>query len=178
RYRTSWPFLPPFLQFPFPLNLIFYLCIPILIPAGLTYATIRFQCESRDSRRRLQALLESKEAESSLGAILQKMELAVANMVDPVDTGVASEGWEARTLVPERPSNEEIRKRKATLPDTSEDGAQSVPTPPAEADPKLESKSAFTPPKRDPKDPLQPIFTPAQLKMVESLNSIPQLRKV
>ncbi|CAE6421166.1 unnamed protein product [Rhizoctonia solani] len=178
RYRSRRQFLPPFLQFPFPLNLLFYLCIPILIPAGLTYATIRFQRESRDSRRRLETLLASDEAESSLSAMLRKMELAVADIVDSADPGVANEGWEARTLVAERSSDEHLRKRKGTLPDTPEAGTQSLLTPPADADRKLESKSSFTPPKRDTKDPSQPIFTPAQLAMVESLNSIPQLRKV
>ncbi|KDN35247.1 hypothetical protein RSAG8_11732, partial [Rhizoctonia solani AG-8 WAC10335] len=46
RYRTSRPFLPPFLQFPFPLNLIFYFCLPIIIPTGLAYAIVRFKRES------------------------------------------------------------------------------------------------------------------------------------
>ncbi|ELU35925.1 hypothetical protein AG1IA_10045 [Rhizoctonia solani AG-1 IA] len=85
RYRTSRPFLPPFLQFPFPLNLV-----------RLTYATIRFNRESRSSRRRLEALADSPDAESSLAAILQKMEMAVADMVDPADPGVADEGWDTQ----------------------------------------------------------------------------------
>ncbi|CAE6428701.1 unnamed protein product [Rhizoctonia solani] len=182
RYRTSRPFLPPFLQFPFPLNLVFYLLLPFLIPAGLTYATIRFNRESRSSRRRLEALADSPDAESSLAAILQKMEMAVADMVDPADPGVADEGWdsgvETDTVVVADPS-EETRKRKATRPDTPEAAAaQSLPTPPAEEDRKLESKSTFSPPKPKPNDPLQPILSPAQLAMIESLNSIPQLRKV
>ncbi|KAJ1307052.1 hypothetical protein OPQ81_008031 [Rhizoctonia solani] len=182
RYRTSRPFLPPFLQFPFPLNLILYLCIPILIPAGLTYAAIRFQRESRSSRRRLQALADSPDAKSSLAAILQKMELAVADMVDPADPGVAGDNWdndlEERTIVVQGSSDEDMRKRKPTRPNTPETGAQSLPTPPAEPDHKLELGSTLTPPKPNPDDPLQPILTPAQRAMIQSLNSIPQLCKV
>ncbi|KDN33085.1 hypothetical protein RSAG8_13825, partial [Rhizoctonia solani AG-8 WAC10335] len=62
-------------------------------------------------------------------------------------------------------------------PDTPETGAQSLPTPPAEFDRKLESKP-FTAPKPNPDDPLQPMLTPAQRAMAQSLSSIPQLRKV
>ncbi|CAE6359518.1 unnamed protein product [Rhizoctonia solani] len=182
RYRTSRPFLPPFLQFPFPLNLVFYLLIPFLIPAGLTYATIRFNRESRSSRRRLQALADSPDAESSLAAVMRKMEMAVADMVDSADPGAADEGWdsdmEADTVVVEGPS-EETRKRKATQSNTPDVAAQSLLTPPAEEeDRKLEAKPAFAPSKPKPNDPLQPILSPAQLAMIESLNSIPQLRKV
>ncbi|KAH7327625.1 putative serine esterase-domain-containing protein [Rhizoctonia solani] len=184
RYRTSRPFLPPFLQFPFPINLIFYLCIPLLIPAGLTYATIRFQRESRSSRRRLQALADSPDAESSLSAVLRKMELAVADMVDPSDPGLANEDYDSdtetgkHTVFVQGASEEELRKRKSTRLSTPETGvgAQSLPTPPAESEHKLESK--FTPPKPNPNDALQPILSPAQRAMIESLNSIPQLRKV
>ncbi|CEL61600.1 Putative lipase YOR059C OS=Saccharomyces cerevisiae (strain ATCC 204508 / S288c) GN=YOR059C PE=1 SV=1 [Rhizoctonia solani AG-1 IB] len=182
RYKSSRPFLPPFLQFPFPINLIFYLLIPFLIPAGLTYATIRFSRESRSSRRRLEALADSPEAESSLAAMLRKMESAVADMVDSADPGVADEGWESDmetdTVVVEGQS-EEAQKRKAASSSTPEVAAQSLPTPPAEEqERKLETKPMFNPPKPKPNDPLQPILSPAQLSMIESLNSIPQLKKV
>lgn len=189
RYRSSRQFLPPFLQFPFPLNLvrqlyhlisltyltrlqkILYLCIPFLIPAGLTYAAIRFRRESSASRRRLQALLDSPEAQSSLSAIMQKMEIAIADVIDSADPGVA-EGWDGQTLVVDGESDQGIRKRKST----AEASAQSLLTPPAELDRKLESQSSSLKPNSD--DPLQPMLTPAQRTMARSLNSLPQLRKV
>ncbi|CAE6470178.1 unnamed protein product [Rhizoctonia solani] len=179
RYRTTRPFLPPFLQFPFPLNLILYLCLPFLIPAGLGYAVVRFKSESRSSQRRLQALLESPDSHSALSAMMRKMEMAVADMVDPSDPGVA-EGWEAdmdgQTMVFEGGSNEDGQRRKAT-PSLPETGARSLPTPPTELDRKLESKTS-TLPKPNPDDPLQPMLTPSQRAMAKSLSSIPQLRKV
>ncbi|CAE6481195.1 hypothetical protein ACGC1H_003481 [Rhizoctonia solani] len=180
RYRTSRPFLPPFLQFPFPLNLILYLCMPFLIPAGLGYAFIRFKRESKASQRRLQALLESPESHSSLSAMMRKMEMAVADMVDSSDPGVADR-WEAdmdgQTMVFEGGSNEDDPRLKMT-PSSPETGAQSLPTPPTELDRKLESKPTLNPPKPNPDDPLQPILTPSQRAMAKSLSSLPQLHKV
>ncbi|KAG8701587.1 hypothetical protein FRC08_004003 [Ceratobasidium sp. 394] len=206
RYRSERPFVPPFLQFPFPLNILFYFMVPLLIPLGLTYATIRFRRQSRESRKRLAELTASPDAESSLSAMMRRMEMAVASAVDPDDPGViakpADVGWESASDMEEGTlggGQEEVRKRKASRADTPEAerqvdlerGAGSLPSPlptpnthTHSTDP-LATKSEprtypqlelRTPP--DPSDPSQPMLTPGQLKMIESLNSIPQLKKV
>ncbi|KAG9080613.1 hypothetical protein FRC06_006356 [Ceratobasidium sp. 370] len=209
RYRSDRPLVPPFLQFPFPLNILFYLAVPLLIPLGLTYAAIRFRRESRESRKRLADLTSSPEAESTLSAILRRVEMAVANTVDPNDPGVTHRpedaGWGSASDMEEGTlagAQEEIRKRKASRADTPEAerqtdlerGAGSLPSPLATpnlhahstdplastatksepyAYPQLELRTS-----PDPSDPSQPMLTPGQLGMIESLNSIPQLKKV
>ncbi|CAE7229666.1 unnamed protein product [Rhizoctonia solani] len=181
RYRTSRPFLPPFLQFPFPLNLVFYMCLPVIIPAGIAYAFVRFKRESNASRRRLRILHASPEAKSSLSEIMKQMELALADMIDSGDPGLAPEHWDdldARTIVIEAEADDDIRQRKPTRPSTPELGAHSLLTPPSEPERKLESKSSLLPLKPNRDDPLQPMLTAGQRAMAESLNSIPQLRKV
>ncbi|KAG8743494.1 hypothetical protein FRC10_011967 [Ceratobasidium sp. 414] len=209
RYRSDRPFVPPFLQFPFPLNILFYLMVPVLIPLGLTYAAIRFRRESRESRKRLAELAASPDAESSLSTVLRRMEMAVANAVDPDDPGVIARpndaGWESASDMEEGAvggGQEDVRRRKASRADTPEAerqvelerGAGSLPSP--LATPNLGAPStdplASTGDKSEPhnypllelrtspdtSDPSQPMLTPGQLKMIDSLNSIPQLQKV
>lgn len=45
--------LPPFLRFRFPLNILFYLVLPLLMPLALSLVLYRFGRESRRSRKRL-----------------------------------------------------------------------------------------------------------------------------
>ncbi|KAF8595042.1 DUF676-domain-containing protein [Ceratobasidium sp. AG-I] len=198
RYKSGRPVLPPFLQFPFPLNLVLYLLIPLLIPLGLTYAAIKFRRESKLSQKRLLELEKSSDAESSLGSMLRRMEQAVADAIDPADPGVSSEAPSPKRRRSEESvleegvkqageDGEEMRRRKASRPDTPEVGATSLPSPqltpnPHSTDP-LETTASITStspaiPKSAKDDPLQPVLTPSHLKMIASLNSIPQLRKV
>jgi hypothetical protein len=123
------------------------------------------------------------------------MEMAVAGVVDSGDPGVKrSSGWESdlEDGTAGIARDEEMRRRKlgrADTPETdAERGAGSLPSPlptpgsnaplmdplasTFESTPKLTLRT-----KPDPEDPLQPMLTPGQLAMIESLNSIPQLRK-
>ena len=72
----------------------------------------------------------------------------------------------------------DTRRRKASRPDTPEVEVGGLPTPAATPStaPTTDPMSRTAPkPKAD--DPNQPILTPAHLKMIETLNSIPQLKK-
>ncbi|QRV89159.1 serine esterase [Ceratobasidium sp. AG-Ba] len=198
KYGAARPLVPPFLKLPFPLNILFYMVTPLLIPMGLTYAVFRFRRESAESRKRLAELTTSEEADSSLGALMRKMEMAAARVMD-ADEAIADDGWEVASDL-EEGTQESTKKRKSTRADTPEGdkrvelerGAASLPSPvatpgsrtPAEIpDPMTTTKSESYPQLAlrktpDPSDPAQPALTEAQLEMIESLNSIPQLKKV
>ncbi|PPQ98932.1 hypothetical protein CVT24_003559 [Panaeolus cyanescens] len=83
--------LPPFLQFRFPLNIIFYSSLPILIPTILTMVLIRFTLASRSSRARVKQLeKESKESQTErlayvLAELEHEMEEAVVDFIDNPD---------------------------------------------------------------------------------------------
>ncbi|KAJ7577101.1 DUF676-domain-containing protein [Mycena floridula] len=79
-------FLPPFLQFSFPMNIVFYVLLPLLIPGVLTMIVVRLSLASRSSRARIK-LLESDESNgqrlaNSLANLEKQMEDAVAELVD------------------------------------------------------------------------------------------------
>ncbi|KAF8751579.1 lipid particle protein [Rhizoctonia solani] len=152
RYRTSRPFLPPFLQFPFPLNLVFYLLLPFLIPAGLTYATIRFNRESRSSGADLKLSLTHPTRNPAWLQYYKRWKWQLqtwSTRLIRVQTkgGIACRNRHSRCRAP----SEETRKRKATRPDTPEAAAaQSLPTPPAEEDADLSRNRPFLHPRLNP----------------------------
>ncbi|KAF9563081.1 DUF676-domain-containing protein [Agrocybe pediades] len=90
--KPSKPFLPPFLQFRFPLNILLYTMLPILIPTFISLVLFRFTMASRSSRARIKAL--EKEAAHSgnqqtlvnlIAEIEREMEEAVVDMIDNPD---------------------------------------------------------------------------------------------
>ena len=64
--------LPPFLRFRFPLNILFYCVLPLLLPLALSLVLYRFGRESRRSRKRL----EGADSES-LWARIREVEQAL-----------------------------------------------------------------------------------------------------
>ncbi|KAJ3987583.1 DUF676-domain-containing protein [Lentinula detonsa] len=84
------PVLPPFLEFRFPLNILLYASMPLLIPSVLTLALVRLSLASRSSKARI-TLLE-KEDESGQRSLAQaladlerQVEGAVADFIDNSD---------------------------------------------------------------------------------------------
>jgi len=83
--------LPPILRFRFPLNLVVYALLPVLIPALLTLVISRFALATHASRSRIKVL--EKEANGSekkllvhlLDEIEREMEGAVADLIDDPD---------------------------------------------------------------------------------------------
>ncbi|KAG6828736.1 hypothetical protein H0H92_006924 [Tricholoma furcatifolium] len=73
RTRKGLP-LPPRLQKPFPLNLVVYAFLPVLIPAFISLVIVRFSLETRSSRARIRLLEEDKTNTQKLIDILAELE--------------------------------------------------------------------------------------------------------
>ncbi|KAF5393582.1 hypothetical protein D9757_000390 [Collybiopsis confluens] len=77
--------LPPFLNYPFPINLLIYAAIPILFPTVLSLALIRFTRASRASKERITLLerddIETKSEHQSLAQVLTNLERQVEETV-------------------------------------------------------------------------------------------------
>ncbi|KAJ3811128.1 putative serine esterase-domain-containing protein [Lentinula aff. lateritia] len=86
----STPILPPFLIFRFPVNILVYASIPILIPMILTLALVRLSLASRSSKARI-SLLEKKykSGQQTLAQALvdfeKEVEGAVADLINESD---------------------------------------------------------------------------------------------
>ncbi|KAJ8490028.1 hypothetical protein ONZ45_g13353 [Pleurotus djamor] len=94
RLKPSRPLLPPFLQFRFPLNLVLYCALPLLIPLFITMVFVRFTLASRSSRQRIKLMEKDSPADTRLihiiASIEKKVEDAVADFIDqsnPQETG-------------------------------------------------------------------------------------------
>ncbi|KAK1236213.1 hypothetical protein PQX77_000534 [Marasmius sp. AFHP31] len=74
RTKPKRPFLPPFLRFRFPVNILFYALIPLLIPTVATLVVIRFTKASRKSRQRIKALEKDSRSQESLAQTLARLE--------------------------------------------------------------------------------------------------------
>ncbi|KAK7056428.1 hypothetical protein VNI00_002983 [Paramarasmius palmivorus] len=75
------PILPPFLRFRFPLNLLFYALLPILIPVIISLAIIRLSKASRSSRARIKELEKGADHGKSLARVLAELEREVEGAV-------------------------------------------------------------------------------------------------
>ncbi|KDQ09775.1 hypothetical protein BOTBODRAFT_36765 [Botryobasidium botryosum FD-172 SS1] len=89
--KPNRPILPPFLQKPFPLNIVIYVAIPVLLPLAITFALFKLSSESRASRKRIQ-LLESDKSRSAhwLSTVFHELERDVGDAIgeivdDPAD---------------------------------------------------------------------------------------------
>ncbi|KAJ3892558.1 putative serine esterase-domain-containing protein [Lentinula edodes] len=85
------PILPPFLNFRFPVNILVYASIPILIPMILTLALVRLSLASRSSKARISLLeKEYKSGQQTLAQALvdfeKEVEGAVADLINESDS--------------------------------------------------------------------------------------------
>ncbi|KIM52462.1 hypothetical protein SCLCIDRAFT_1223740 [Scleroderma citrinum Foug A] len=74
RITPSLPPIPPVLRFGFPLNLIIFPLLPVLIPAILSLVLVRFSISSKKSRARVQSLEANSSARERLIHIIAKLE--------------------------------------------------------------------------------------------------------
>jgi hypothetical protein len=81
RIRNLRPPVPPALQGGFPMNLIVYALLPILIPTFISLALVRLSIASRNSRTRLKALEIDSSNKESLAHIIAKLESNVESVV-------------------------------------------------------------------------------------------------
>lgn len=114
------PFLPPRLQLRFPLNLLIYSLLPILIPTFITLALTRFTLATRSSKSRIRLL--EKEANTSgqqklihiLADLEKEMEDAVVDLIDNADSGPVDEASRAHPII--SPNHRKIATWLNTLP--------------------------------------------------------------
>ncbi|KAF9223966.1 DUF676-domain-containing protein [Gyrodon lividus] len=156
RIRSTRPPLPPALQFDFPLNLVIYALLPVLFPTFLSLVLIRLSISSHKSRSRLRTLEADASNKERLIHVISKLESeiesVVADLYDaPDDTPSSSSSI---------PGSGHAKSSSQEL--IVEDSLNS----------RSKSKSK---PEKPP--PFQPLLTPAQLRCIENLNKIPQLKK-
>ncbi|KAK0217877.1 DUF676-domain-containing protein [Armillaria fumosa] len=95
-------YLPPFLQFRFPFNLVFYALLPILIPIGASLIIVRLSLASRSSRARIRLLEKENESNGErlihlLSDLERQVEDAVIDIID--DPGITSS---SKNVLPEK----------------------------------------------------------------------------
>ncbi|KAG1740003.1 putative serine esterase-domain-containing protein [Suillus lakei] len=147
--RNMRPPLPPRFQKEFPLNLAVYTLLPILFPTFICLALIRLSFQSHQSRGRLRHL-EAHSTRDKLVHIISKLESELESAaVDLYDDPAGTPI--ATSPVPGTDPADETNS--TTL--TKGKGKKSRSKPP----------------------PYQPLLTPGQLKCIENLNKIPQLKK-
>lgn len=84
-FRERKPFLPPFLQFRFPFNILMYIALPFLIPVFFSMALTRLWLASRSSQRRIKILESDSSSERLIhfiASLERRVEDAVAELVD------------------------------------------------------------------------------------------------
>ena len=83
------PYLPPFLRFRFPYNILFFLSLPLAIPVMVCLILYRFASEGRRSRKRVGGV-EGESVRERLRVLEKAVEdgLGVAGVVEGVEEGM------------------------------------------------------------------------------------------
>ncbi|KAF8637665.1 hypothetical protein AX17_002733 [Amanita inopinata Kibby_2008] len=110
RLKPRAPPLPPFLQRGFPLNILIYMSIPILIPIFVSTAIIHLSLASRSSRARLQ-LLEGESQGQKLVHILAELESNMEEVTSDLVDDSASDLVDDRTAIPQAPVLSLVQRR-------------------------------------------------------------------
>ncbi|KAJ7504406.1 DUF676-domain-containing protein [Mycena galericulata] len=111
-FKTIKPLpLPPFLTFRFPLNLVVYSTLPLLIPVLWSLAILRLSLATRSSRERIKLLENDESNREKLVHILARLERQVEDaVVDLIDNDAAGEPM----TEPER-ARESSSKKEAVI---------------------------------------------------------------
>ncbi|KAA1476638.1 hypothetical protein DENSPDRAFT_843656 [Dentipellis sp. KUC8613] len=160
----------------FPLNVLIYLALPILLPTLLTMVLVRFTLASRSSRSRIR-LLEKDESASErlvhvLASIERQMEDAVVDFMDDSSFGVDGRADEERGTQSASPT---ATVNAGDAPQNGHaDAGDKHPRsqrPPGEGTGTGSSGDED----RDAKD--APRISAGQRRMIAALNTLPQLKK-
>ncbi|KDR80681.1 hypothetical protein GALMADRAFT_61407 [Galerina marginata CBS 339.88] len=90
-FKPSRPLLPPWFQFRFPLNLVLYSLLPLLVPMFISLALLRLSLASRSSRARIKLLEQEAQSGSQktlvdmMAELEREMEEAVVDLIDNPD---------------------------------------------------------------------------------------------
>ncbi|KAE9399538.1 DUF676-domain-containing protein [Gymnopus androsaceus JB14] len=167
RKKKNAPFLPPFLQRRFPLNIVVYTFLPLLIPVFITLVLFRFTKASKSSRARIK-LLEKKSEDSGSGSLMKALSHLERQIEDAVADAIDDPGSVSSTSTSPRSSS-------PLSSGTSTPAPTSNSTPPLTSPPSLLDPESS--PSPNPKKSGQPILTPLQKTICGRLNSIPHLKK-
>ncbi|KAF4579837.1 hypothetical protein EYR36_001657 [Pleurotus pulmonarius] len=179
------PILPPHLMPRFPLNLLLYSFLPVLIPVGISLAIIRLSLDSRSSRARIKLLEESAKSEKTerqklihiIAQLEQEVEGAVVDIIDDsaamsLEPPLPENCGESGRSTPTEQASEEDEVLRAAIAShlaATGDTTTQVPVPP----PARKSKSRRCCSKHSDKPSGQPDLTPLQRTMVSNLNRLP-----
>ncbi|ETW79058.1 Esterase/lipase/thioesterase [Heterobasidion irregulare TC 32-1] len=141
--------LPPFLQRRFPLNILVFIALPILIPMFFILLLVRLALSARSSRKRIMLLEKDTSASGRLAQVVGELERQMEDVV--VDFIDSSSSYR------------------------DESPAASDPSPPFENSHERDSVRRDSATKA--KLAAEPHLTERQYKMIASLNAIPQLKK-
>ncbi|GLB43424.1 putative lipid particle protein [Lyophyllum shimeji] len=174
--KPARPFLPPALQMRFPLNIVLYSLLPLLVPVAISLVVVRFTLASRSSRARIRLMEEDDSKGQKLINILAELEDEVEHAVvdfvidNPADSQLSSSSTcrftghrsSSPKPVPNTPA-------LATKIDMVENGS-TLPESTASAS---SSSCSLTHKKKETRRPPEPILTPVQLKVAGWLKQLP-----
>ena len=196
-WLNSWkpkrPFLPPALQMRFPLNLLLYTLLPLLIPTFVSLALIRFSLASRSSRARIKALEEQYSGESERSKLIH----ILAELEREAELGPAAEFIESDLSANDPESTEpksELKTTAARASNTASLPASGTSTPKSRwcsksstaTPPQTKSARSSPPPYNFEippstlirlKEKEHPILSDHQYQIVAWLNTLPHLKK-
>ncbi|PVF98129.1 DUF676-domain-containing protein [Serendipita vermifera] len=170
------PRLPPFLQFRFPLNVVLYVSLPVLIPLALSAAFIKVSLDANNSRKRLRILEKSEGVEGRLVNVLKKLDKGMENAVADLMQGAEGRQLEEEgtiIIIEEDDSTDSLNKREKGK--RSEQRQRSMSTSERLADaiahsplilPSSSVKAAVA--SQGPE-----VLTPIQLNIIDTLNTLP-----
>ncbi|KAF8159499.1 lipid particle protein [Crassisporium funariophilum] len=104
--KPSKPIMPPFLQLRFPLNLVLYTLLPVLIPMVIGLALLRFTLATRSSRARIKQLEKDSHTSNQqkladiLAELEREMEEAVVDLIDNPNPSPLYQSEESRKAHP------------------------------------------------------------------------------
>jgi hypothetical protein len=159
----SGPHLPPFLQFRFPLNVLFITLIPLLIPIGITGVFIKLALDSSKSRKRLKLLEKDENFKDRLVNALRKMDKDMENaIVELIDEVCEEEESAAGNIA-----------NKAQIEIQSDPKDRSVSGSPSSSSTVAKITGESHLPADAPVAPGAPVFSDMQLRIISTLNDLP-----
>ncbi|KAF8845086.1 DUF676-domain-containing protein [Paxillus ammoniavirescens] len=149
------PPIPPALQLGFPFNVVIYVFLPVVLPTFIWFVLLRLSISSHKSRNRLKILEADASNKERLIHVISKLEIGMENVVvnlyDSDNTPTPSSPISISDSESANCSSQEL-----VVDDSFSTTSKS----------KAEDPPSF-----------QPLLTPVQLRCIENLNKIPQLKK-
>lgn len=152
--------------------------VPILFPAFLTLVIIRLSLDTHSSRSRIRILEKDETYRERLahvvGQLEKRVEDAVADYIeDPGDALVAS----STSPTEHAPLSAETLAESPENHDSPHSDSDSEPTPTNKAKRKCKTKTKTSLSPTEKNTSKHPTLTPLQIRIINSLNSLPNLQK-